>query len=242
MKFKSIIFLMVLLLFAIKGNAQSSEEGGYLKMMVQGLLRPLCRVDTSKMRTSDTVLYLPVGKHRVQIWEPTLTLIDSTVVIKLKDTVKYSFTLGFDPAWVSYAWAHDKYKSKRNKNYFVSPIFIGLTLSAGILMNQVVVEKQYKKAMDSYDIYFRSGYQTDMDKHKDDFEASRKKYNNDRLIEYGIYAVSGALIINYIRIIKKQSKVIEPVYHQDKLLSRIDFDVRPGLMNKGWLCGLRIKI
>ncbi len=236
------IFLMVLLLFATKDNAQENQEGGYMKMRVYGLLRPLCRVDTSKMRTSDTVLFLSAGKHRVRIWEPTLTLIDSTVIIKPKDTVKYSFNLGFDPAWVSYSWAHDKYKAKRNTNYFVSPILIGLTIGAGLFMDQVVVEKQYKNAMNSYDIYFRSGYQTDMNKQKDDFETSRKKYNKDRIIEYGIYAVSGALVINYIRIIEKQRKVVEPVYYQDRLLSRIDFDVTPGVNNKGWLCGLKIKI
>ncbi len=241
MKFKTILLFLFVSFTAIL-QAQNPEERGFVRLRIYGLYKPLCRLDTAKLNTNDTLLSLSPGVHRVRIWEPTLTLIDSSINIKANDTVKYSFMVQQERAFVVYRYNYRNYRSVRNRRLFFSPILVAMTVGLGMYIEQVPVERQYNNALHAKDVYSRSGSQANLDKQKGDFEMYKKKYDNYKKLEYGIYAAAGVLAINYVRILIKQKKVPIPVYkQQDTLLSKVDFNIYPSVGNKNWLCGLIMK-
>ena len=212
--------------------AQDTEAKGYVRLKIVGYKKPLCRLDGSALYTNDTLLHLTTGKHNIKIWATTANLIDSSLIIKANDTVKYGFGLETSEAYIRYCYAHDVYKENRNKKLYISPIFIGMSIGAGLIIDKYYAQKYYNKAMNAKDAYERLGRQSDMDKQKSDFEKYKKKYNQMIAFEYCAYGLSAILVANYVRIIRKQRKVKAPVFNETKLLSKINFNVYPNLNAK----------
>ncbi|MCW3085676.1 MAG: hypothetical protein JWP12_3042 [Bacteroidetes bacterium] len=240
MNFKFVtLFLIIFCLFRINANSQNTSAG-YLYLKVYGTKDPHCKVDEIPFHSSDTILTCTPGSHRIQVWKPTASLLDTTVSIRNNDTTRYSCTLEYSKAYINYLNDYSDYKRLRNKQYYVSPIWAGIAIGAGVFVDQVWAQRQYDLAMDVKAEYLRRGNQGSIDDEKSLFDGYRKKYDNYKKLEYGIYGVSGLIMANYVRILIKQSKIPVPQFKEENLLSKIDFNVYPSIATKGIACGLSL--
>jgi vacuolar-type H+-ATPase subunit I/STV1 len=117
---------------------------------------------------------------------------------------------------------------------------MGLAIGTGIFINKQFAEKQYNKALDARDFYSRTATQSKMDEQKAEFESRKKKYENLKSVEYGIYGASSVLFVNYIRILLKQRRTPVPQFKEKPLLTRIHFNAYPDLQNKSLNYCIRI--
>jgi hypothetical protein len=232
-------FLVLFCWLGITAHGQNTAPG-YLYLKVYGTKDPHCKVDNIPFHSADTTLTCEPGSHRIQVWKPTANLMDTTVIIRSKDTTKYSCTLEYSRAYTNYLNEYSDYRRLRNKRFFISPIWAGITIGAGVFVDQVWAQKQYDRAMDVKAEYLRRGNQHSIDDEKALFDSYRKKYDNYKRLEYGIYGVSGLILANYVRIMIKQHKILAPQFKEENLLSKIDFNVYPSVASKGIACGLSI--
>jgi len=243
MKLKNLPILLPFLLLLLFNTNIKAQQTGYLHLRIYGSKTPaVCMLDGARIATNDSTFSLASGKHSLKIWMPKMKLIDSTIVIpQNNDTAKYSFLLRFRPEYVAYRKAYADYTDTRNKRFFVSPIFMGLTIGTGLFINNKYGKKQYAKMEDHYATYNGVSTQAEMNVQKDEFYAAKKKYERLKKVEYGIYSVAGVLALNYVRIIIKQRRTPVPHYTEEKLFSRIDFNLYPDIDRKALICGLSLK-
>ncbi len=233
----SFLFLTAFCLFQINASSQNTGAG-YLYLKVYGTKDPHCKVDDISFHSADTTLNCTPGAHRIQVWIPTASLIDTTVTIRANDTTKYSCLLEYSKAYISYLNQYSDYRRLRNKRFYVSPIWAGVTIGAGVFVGQVWAQKQYDMAMDAKAEYSRRGNQRSIDDQKSLFDGYRKKYDNYKKLEYGLYGFSGLIMANYVRILIRQHKILAPQFKEENLLSKIDVNVYPSIATKGIACGL----
>lgn len=241
-RFSGIVFLILFFVGIITqySFAQAEENTGYVHLKIYGVSKPLCRVDTSAVRVNDTLLNLSPGEHTVKIWMPTMLLVDSVITIKTNDTVKYSFSIKRNPAYVKYATDYFNYKQLRNKRFAVSPILIGLTTGSAIVIDKFVATKYYDNAIRSKELYSKASSQTLIDEYRDDFEMYKKKYKTTVYVEYGLYSLAGVLVANYVRVLIKQRRTPVPFYKEEKLLSSIKFNMYPDFKSQSCMIGFNM--
>lgn len=237
---RKLFFVFILFaIFSKTGRSQNSGQG-YLRLKVRGGA-PLCRIDSSTFRSSDTLLMLASGTHRLKIGMPITELIDTTITIIANDTLKYNAVLILSPKYIQYKKDYAAYLQKRNRRGFVSPIWIGLTIGTGIFINQQFAKKQFNQALDAKEAYSSTSNQVQMDLAENDFEKHKKKYYDIKKIEYGIYGVSVVLFVNYIRILIKQKNTPAPLFNNDNFLSRVEMNLYPDTQNKNVYCSFKLK-
>jgi hypothetical protein len=231
--------ILTILFFFLSINSHSQTEG-YLKLKVYGGA-PMCRIGNSTFRTSDTLISLSPGNHNIRMGLPISSVIDTIIRITANDTLRYNAVLKLSPVYIQYKKDYAAFISKRNRRGFVSPIWMSLTIGAGVFVNQQFAKKQYRLALNAKDSYSRTGYQQRMNQAESDFNTHKKKYEKFRKIEYGIYGASALLFVNYIRILIKQKNTPVPQFKEEQLFSRIQINVFPDAETKKLLCGLTLR-
>jgi hypothetical protein len=240
MAFKRMIFLIFLISLFPKNTKSQTPDHGYLKLRVSGGA-PMCRIDSITFRASDTLIELSPGSHQLKMGLPISQLIDTSLTITANDTLKYNAVLQLSLKYIQYKKEYAAYMAKRNRRGFVSPIWMSLTIGAGILVNQQFAQKQYRLAMEAKDSYSRTGYQLRMDQAETDFYAYKKKYTNFRKIEYSFYGATALLFVNYVRILIKQKNTPVPLFKEENLFSRIQVKIFPDLETKNMFYGLTFR-
>ena len=241
--FNKNLFLFFSFAFFLQLNflyGQDTDQKGYLHIRIYGLAKPSFKLDSSMYIVNDTLLPLSPGDHRIKIWMPTFSFIDSIIKIKSNDTVKYSFSLKHTSSYLKYKVDYSNYKALENKRHAVSPILIALTTGSALIVDKVVAKKHYDNAIRAKELYSGASSQSQMNKYKEEFEASRKKYKNSVYAEYGLYSISGALLANYIRLIIKQKRTAVPIYKEEKIFSRIKISVIPDIESKSYSLNFKL--
>lgn len=237
MYLKTTICLSFFVLLSAKINSQISSQG-FLHLKVYGVTKPVCLIDTIQVKTNDTIMALSIGPHRLKIWSSTTKPVDTTLNIKASDTIKHSSFLEHSLEYLNYKIKYENYKSVQNKRFFISPIGIVTTIGLGVFINKHFAEKQYQLALDCKGQYNLAASQALMNEKKEEFEIHKKKYNNFKKIEYGMYGFSALLAANYVRILIKQSHTPVPVFKKDNLLSKVDLNIYPSPDHHNFIYGL----
>jgi hypothetical protein len=226
--------IFVFFLFILGQNIFSQE--GALKLRVSGTQKPLCKVDSVLFRSNDTLLVLSAGSHRIRIWEYHTSLIDTTVSIRENDTLKCSFRQEISPLYRRHLKNASNYRSLKNQRIFVSPLLVAATVGLGFYIRTNYAQKHYDLALLAKDKYSSISGQAGLDAQKDEFEKQRKKYKTFKACEYSAYGLSAALVANYIRILRKQSRIAAPVWKETPALSALKFDLYPGILDGSVNC------
>ncbi|MCW3072141.1 MAG: hypothetical protein JWO44_2031 [Bacteroidetes bacterium] len=232
--------LLLFSCFFISNTTEAQTQGSFLHLRVYGDPNPLCKIDEAVFSSSDTTFMISPGSHHLRIWSPKTIMQDTIILVSGNDTAKYSFMMKLLPEYIQYKAEYAEFIRVRNKRFFVSPIWMGITIGTGIFVNKQFAQKQYDKALDAKDFYSGTGNQSKMDEEKANFETYKKKYENFKKIEYGIYGVSTALFANYIRILIKQRKTPVPQFRERSMFSGIRFNAYPDIENKSLRYCLRI--
>ncbi|MDF2438014.1 MAG: hypothetical protein K0Q95_2390 [Bacteroidota bacterium] len=233
---------LTVVLFTLVLHFQNyAQDAGYLRLKIHGVRKPKFEIDNIRYTASDTVLNYSSGSHHLQIKVPTTIAIDTTIFIKANDTSRYTFKLQHSPEYLTYLAKYSDYRSTRNRRYFVSPIWMGITIGTGALIGRYLGKKQYDLAIDAREQYGRLGNQSRMNEEKQKFQLHKKKYDRLKTAERGFYAFSGLIFANYVRILIKQYKTPIPQYSESGFFSKMQFDVYPLIVDKKVQCGLSIQ-
>ncbi|MCW3104082.1 MAG: hypothetical protein JWO09_2522 [Bacteroidetes bacterium] len=242
MPLKKLLSLLVLCSFVCSIAQAQTQEKGFLHLRIYGEPDAVYRIDENIFRSPDTTFMLSAGSHHVKIWSPKTIMRDTVVLVNVNDTAKYSFMLKLLPEYIQYKKDYAEFMRVRNRRFFVSPIWMGITIGTGIFVNKQFAQKQYNKALDAKTYYSGTGNQSKMDEEKANFATYKRKYDNLKKTEYGIYGVSAALFVNYIRILIRQKNTPVPQFTERSAFSRLHFNIYPDLENRGLRYGLRIEL
>lgn len=219
----------------------AQNEVGYVNIQIQNAKKPLCKVDDSiAFNFNNALLKLTPGEHRIKIWMPLTTLIDSTIYVKANDTSRYIFKVKYTPEYSKYLNDYSKYRQVKKQRWFISPVLIGASVGTALFAHSKATG-YYNKALENREEYANAGPQTIIDASKVSFKENKKNYKIYSGVETGMYSLAGILTANYIRLLIKQHRTKLPVYKEEKLLSRIIINTYPDLATKKIVLGLSLK-
>ena len=216
----------------------SQTESSFLRLKFYNAKKPLCKInDLPTFKVNDTTLKLSPGQYNVKIWMPTTSLIDTTIILKSNDSSTYTFKIKYTPEFSKHMSDYSRYKFLQSKRYFLPPIYIGASIGAGLLSHSIALKRARLALIDRAE-YSGASSQSAMDAAEKSFIQNKKDYKKFINIEIGMYALAGVFTANYLRLLIKQKRTKTPVYHEEKLLSKIKFNAYPVVAEKKWMVGL----
>ncbi len=230
---------ILLNIFLVCGFVSLGQEQSYLRIYVSPTPETIV-IDDKELKHGYTMPVLP-GDHRIQLWKPYYTMLDTVININEVKVYNFNYELEATPAYIAFQQESKRYRRQRIKKMAL-PAAITATSGAALAYLYVKGNKIYDELTRAQEEYRYAGYNLEESRNNyNELQRSYRAHYYGQFVAYGSLAVSGYFLVKGIKWVKNNPAPELPAVKNPLTLNSVGVAPIPG-PGSGVMMGVNISL